>query len=97
MHCMRLIRMAKEIGQGKGIIVRRPDAAELLAIRRGEVDLDGLIDIADKELKSIDEIFETSNLPKKIEPSLVHELLVQIRTEFYQPKKEKRFSLGWPF
>jgi hypothetical protein len=97
MHCMRLIRMAKEIGQGKGIIVRRPDAAELLAIRRGEVDLDGLIDIADKELKSIDEIFETSNLPKKIEPSLVHELLVQIRTDFYQPKKEKRFSLGWPF
>jgi hypothetical protein len=34
MHCMRLIQMSKEIGRG-GIIVRRPDAAELLKIRRG--------------------------------------------------------------
>jgi hypothetical protein len=29
MHCMRLIQMSKEIGRGEGIIVRRPDAAEL--------------------------------------------------------------------
>jgi hypothetical protein len=50
MHCMRLIQMSKEIGRGEGIIVRRPDAAELLKIRRGEVNLDSLIAIAEQEL-----------------------------------------------
>jgi hypothetical protein len=35
--------MAIEIGEVKVSIVRRPDAAELLKIRRGELNLDELI------------------------------------------------------
>jgi len=84
MHCMRLIRMSKEIGRGEGIIVRRPDAKELLAIRRGEVDLDALIDTAEAEIKEMDRIFDESDLPNKIDPELVNNLLVKIRKEFYQ-------------
>ena len=80
---MRLIRMSKEIGRGEGIIVRRPDAQELLAIRRGEVDLDSLIDTAEAEIKEMDKIFEESDLPKGIDPELVNTLLVKIRREFY--------------
>jgi hypothetical protein len=95
MHCMRLIRMATEIGEGKGIIVRRPDAQELLAIRRGEVDLDSLIDIADKAIENMDEVFENSNLPNNVDKDLVNELLVKIRKGFYKPKKSK-FNF-WPF
>ncbi len=83
MHCMRLIRMATEIGEGKGIIVRRPDAQELLAIRRGEVDLDSLIDIADKAIENMDEVFQNSNLPNNVNKGLVNALLVNIRREFY--------------
>jgi hypothetical protein len=83
MHCMRLIRMSKEIGRGEGIIVRRPDAPELLAIRRGEVDLDSLIDTAEAEIKEMDRIFEESDLPKSIDPELVNNLLIKIRREFY--------------
>lgn len=93
MHCMRLIRMATEIGQGKGIIVRRPDAHELLAIRRGEVDLDSLIDIADNAIENMDKIFENADLPNKVSKDLVNDLLVSIRTEFYGlnlPKQRKR-------
>jgi hypothetical protein len=95
MHCMRLIRMATEIGEGKGIIVRRPDAQELLAIRRGEVDLDSLIDIADKAIENMDEVFENSNLPNSVDKDLVNKLLIKIRKGFYKPKKSK-FKL-WPF
>jgi len=84
MHCMRLIRMSKEIGRGEGIIVRRPDAKELLAIRRGEVDLDALIDTAEAEIKEMDRIFDESDLPKGINPELVNDLLIKIRREFYQ-------------
>jgi len=83
MHCMRLIRMATEIGEGKGVQVRRPDAQELLAIRRGEVDLDSLIDIADKAIENMDNIFENSNLPNKVSKDLVDTLLITIRKEFY--------------
>ena len=83
MHCMRLIRMTKEIGRGEGIKVRRADREELLAIRRGEVDLETLIETAEAEIKEMDRIFEDSDLPKGIDPKLVNHLLIKIRREFY--------------
>jgi hypothetical protein len=83
MHCMRLIRMAKEIGRGEGIQVRRADREYLLSIRRGEVDLDSLIETAEAEIKEMDKIFEESDLPKSIDPELVNNLLIKIRREFY--------------
>jgi hypothetical protein len=83
MHCMRLIRMSQEIGRGEGIIVRRPDREYLLSIRRGEIDLDSLIDTAEAEIKEMDRIFDESDLPKGIDPELVNTLLIKIRREFY--------------
>lgn len=83
MHCMRLIRMAKEIGRGEGIQVRRADREYLLSIRKGEIDLDSLIETAEAEIKEMDKIFEESDLPKSIDPELVNYLLVKIRREFY--------------
>ena len=87
MHCIRLIRMAQEIGAGKGINVRRPDAEELLSIRRGEVDLDNLIQMADQAIEEMDSIFDNSDLPKKVDSGLVNSLLIKIRKEFYNRKK----------
>jgi predicted nucleotidyltransferase len=83
MHCMRLIRMAQEIGEGKGIIVRRPDREYLLAIRRGQLDLETLIKGADIAIEEMDRIFNESNLPNKVDPNLVNDLLIKIRKEFY--------------
>ena len=83
MHCRRLLEMAREIGEGKGVIVRRPNAKELIAIRKGEVDLQTLIDHAESELIAIDELFANSNLPNSVDPELIHNLLVEIRYEFY--------------
>ncbi len=88
MHCMRLIKMSQEIGEGKGIIVRRPDAVELLKIRRGEVDLETLISVADAEIEKMDAIFDNSTLPNKVDKNLVNDLLVKIRKEFYKPKEK---------
>jgi hypothetical protein len=83
MHCMRLIRMAQEIGAGKGIQVRRPDSEYLLSIRRGEVDLETLIKEADSAIEEMDKIFDESNLPNKVNSNLVNDLLIKIRKEFY--------------
>jgi predicted nucleotidyltransferase len=83
MHCRRLLDMAREIGEGRGIIVRRPNAKDLIAIRKGEVDLQSLIDHAETELLAIDEIFRNSDLPNTVDPSLIHEILTAIRTKYY--------------
>ena len=83
MHCMRLIRMAQEIGRGEGIKVRRDDRQYLLSIRRGEVDLTNLIEMADQAIEEMDNIFDNSDLPKKVNPELVNTLLIKIRKEFY--------------
>jgi hypothetical protein len=50
MHCYRLVQMAREIAEGKGVIVRRENAAELISIRRGELDLQTLIDFVESEI-----------------------------------------------
>ena len=84
MHCKRLMEMAKEIGHGKGIIVRRPNASELIAIRKGEVDLQTLIDSVENEIKEIDMIFENSNLPEKIDENFINKLIVEIRKQIYK-------------
>jgi predicted nucleotidyltransferase len=83
MHCRRLLEMAKEIAQGKGIIVRRENAQELLAIRRGEVDLQSLIDRAENDILEIDRLFIESNLPDSVDQDLTKSLLVNIRRKFY--------------
>lgn len=84
MHCMRLIRMAQEIGAGKGIQVRRADREYLLSIRRGEIDLESLIETAEAEIKEMDRIFENSDLPNSVDKDLVNDLLIKIRKSFYK-------------
>ena len=83
MHCKRLLEMSIEIGRGEGIIVRRPNAQDLLAVRRGEVDLKTLIDESEKMIRDLDAVFAGSNLPDSVDPDLVHRLLVEIRRKFY--------------
>ena len=84
MHCMRLIQMSREIAEGKGIIVRRPNAKELISIRRGEVDLQTLIDKVEEEIVEIDKLFEESSLPNSIDSSFINELIVKIRKYIYK-------------
>lgn len=83
MHCRRLLEMAKEIAEGKGIIVRRENAQELLAIRRGEIDLQSLIDRAENDIIEIDRLFRESDLPDNVDPGLTSSILTSIRKKFY--------------
>jgi hypothetical protein len=87
MHCMRLMQMAREIAEGKGIIVRRPNAEELLDIRRGKVDLQSIIDKVELEIKEIDKLFEESDLPDSVDVNFINELIIKIRKEVYSLNK----------
>ena len=83
MHCRRLMDMDREIAEGKGIVVRRPNAQELIDIRQGKVDLQTLIDHVESEIKEIDLLYKNSTLPDKVDMNLVEQILINIRKEIY--------------
>lgn len=64
MHLVRLMRMGVEIMEGKGVIVKRPDADELLAIRNGLWKYEDLLQWAENQEKRLDELYVTSPLQK---------------------------------
>jgi uncharacterized protein len=60
MHTVRLLKMGLEILRGQGVIVRRPDAQELLAIRDGAWSLDEVLRWANDAETELDHLYETS-------------------------------------
>jgi hypothetical protein len=92
MHCIRLLRVAKEIGLQKRINVRRTDVVDLMSIRNGEREYDDLLAEADAIVAELPDIFANSGLPEKLDHGFVNEILVNIRKQFYgfkTPKKRK--------
>lgn len=81
LHCRRLLDMAIEIATQKTINVRRPNAQELLKIRRGEIDLAAFMQKAEDEILELNELFEKSDLPKEVDNYFVNDLLLRIRRE----------------
>jgi hypothetical protein len=71
--------MAIEIAEEGTINVRRKNAADLLKIRRGEVDLQTIIDNADTKIKLMSEAFDKANLPDDVDSTFAHNLLIEIR------------------
>lgn len=63
MHLVRLMRMCEEILQGKGVLVKRPDAEELLAIRHGSLPYDDLLQWAKDTEERLQSLYATSTLP----------------------------------
>lgn len=81
MHCMRLIETARDIAEKENLIVERPNASELLKIRRGEYNLQELIDKSDQYFEEIEQAFNNSDLPDSIDRTAVNNLLITIRKE----------------
>lgn len=84
MHCVRLVRMSREIVDGRGIMVRRQDASELLDIRKGKVDLQSIIDSVESDIEDIFKMYRDSDLPDSVDMSFVEDLLISIRKNFYK-------------
>lgn len=81
LHCIRLIEMGKEISEGKGFTVRRPNADYLISIRKGKVDLKKLLDDAKSMLSDMDELYENSDLPKTCDKDFFKQILINIRKQ----------------
>lgn len=62
MHLVRLMRMCREILTGQGVMVKRPDREELLAIRNGAWTYDQLMEWAERQDAELNELVEKSTL-----------------------------------
>jgi predicted nucleotidyltransferase len=65
MHLLRLLRMAVEILTTGEVLVRRPDAEDLKAVRRGSLTFDGLLEQADGLGSRLKALADTSALPAR--------------------------------
>lgn len=63
MHLMRLFRMCKELLTDGVLRVRRPDAEELLEIRRGKYTYEEILEFSTTMDKELQELAEDSQLP----------------------------------
>jgi len=81
MHLVRLIRMCREILETGKVIVKRPDADELLAIRGGAWTYEQLRDWASAEDSKLEEAAKTSALPKSPDIEAIDRDCVEIMSE----------------
>jgi predicted nucleotidyltransferase len=65
MHLLRLLRMAVEILTTGEVLVRRPDAEELKAVRRGRLTFDALLEQAEGLGSRLRTLAEASALPAR--------------------------------
>src|SRR5262249_13575059 len=74
MHLIRLLRMAVEILSTGEVRVRRPDAEELLAVRRGALTFDALLEQADALGSRLKPLADASRLPPRPDETSLNEL-----------------------
>lgn len=89
MHCFRLLNMAIEMSQGKGVLVNRQniDRDFLLAVRNHTYSYEELMDMINEKEAEMKQSLETSSLPEEINIDKVNKLLIDIRTKFFNDGK----------
>jgi len=80
LHLVRLLRMGEEILTTGEVIVKRPDAEELLYIREGGWSYEQLITYTEQKDKYIREVlYKSTNLPKSPDLYKLSKLLIDIQ------------------
>lgn len=78
MHLVRLMRMGVEILSDKGVVVKRPDAKELLEIRSGAWSYDTLVGWAADMEKQMEDLYVTSTLPHSPDKKALERLCMDL-------------------
>lgn len=80
-HVVRLLKTARDIVESKKIIVRRTEDEidYLVKIKKGEVNLDEIVQWAENEYLIIEQLFEKSDLPDEVNQDLCNQLILKIR------------------
>ena len=80
MHCFRLMHMAAEIAEGKGMILKRTwDREFLIDVRNHKFEYDEIIDMLEKDKERMALLMKQSTIREKIAPDFVNQLMIDIR------------------
>jgi hypothetical protein len=80
MHLIRLMRMGLEVLRTGDLVVRRPDADELNAIRDGALSFEDLLASAAALKEQMVHAAEESNLPDDVDHDRVDDLAFELMT-----------------
>jgi predicted nucleotidyltransferase len=84
MHLIRLMRMCTEILRGDGLIVKRPDAKELVEIRMGAWSYDKLMEEANKLKAQAEVLAQITKLPKEPNYDVLEQISITLHIQFYK-------------
>jgi len=104
-HLVRLMRMGYEILTTGQVIVKRPDAEELLLIKNGgwsyervmeyKEELQTKLDVAYKQIESDRKEGKNTILPKEVDYTELNQLYHQITEEYHLPNEPHRPPPEW--
>ncbi len=81
MHMFRLVHMASEIAEGRGIILERTyDRQFLMDVRNHKYEYDELMAKLEEDTARMNDLMAHSTIPDSIDPDFVNSLLIEIRS-----------------
>lgn len=84
MHLIRLLRMAVEIISTGEVLVRRPDASELLDVRRGALTFDALLEQAEALGSRLKAVTDSSPLPSRPDEARLNRLCADLVAQVHR-------------
>ena len=80
MHCFRLMHMACEIAEGKGMILKRTwDRQFLMDVRDHKYEYEEIIERLEEEKARMNQLMEQSTIREMIDTDFVNQLTIDIR------------------
>jgi predicted nucleotidyltransferase len=86
-HLVRLLKMGEEILKEGKVIVHRPDAEELKAIRNGAWTYEQLVNWAETKDAELSQLYETSSLPHAPNIDKINELYIETILTYWKEKE----------
>jgi predicted nucleotidyltransferase len=85
MHCFRLMHMAGEIAEGKGMILQRTwDRQFLMDVRNHKFEYKEIIERLEEEKERMNQLMEQSTIREQIDTVFVNQLMIDIRKKQFE-------------
>ncbi len=85
MHCFRLMHMAGEIAEGKGMILQRTwDRQFLMDVRNHKFEYEEIIERLEEEKEKMNQLMEQSTIREVIDIDFVNQLMIDIRKKQFE-------------
>ncbi len=85
MHCFRLMHMAGEIAEGKGMILQRTwDRQFLMDVRNHKFEYEEIIERLEEEKERMNLLMEQSTIREQIDTDFVNQLMIDIRKKQFE-------------